>query len=149
MFGLFDKFNHKSGQQLSPNSVLVIEDSQAQRLFIQKVLQKRDFEVVTAENSQQGVALAKQRSWDLIILDYFLPDSNGLEVCRILKGNPATKNIPIIFLAAAQDGYTPLQCYEAGAYLFLNKPICAKELIRQVELALQDKRGEGEQQDDW
>ncbi len=107
-----------------------------------------NFEVVAVENSRHGIAMAKQKPPDVIILDYFLPDLSGLEVCRILKGNPGTKSIPIIFLTVADDGYTLLECYEAGAHTFLNKPICAKELIRQVELALQDKRKGGEEEYD-
>ncbi|MBI5149733.1 MAG: hypothetical protein HZA28_03065, partial [Candidatus Omnitrophica bacterium] len=57
-------------------------------------------------------------------------------------------SIAIVFLTVAEDGYTLLECYEAGAHTFLNKPIRAKELIREVELTLQDKREEGKKEDD-
>ncbi|MBI5023882.1 MAG: response regulator [Candidatus Omnitrophica bacterium] len=117
-------------------------------MFIQNVLRKADFEVMAVENGRQGVAMAKQKPPDVIVLDYFLPDLSGLEVCRILKGNPGTKNIPIIFLTVAEDGYMLLECYEAGAHTFLNKPICSKELIREVELTLQDKREGGRKEYD-
>lgn len=143
MFNFIAKWNRQKPQEVSSGSVLVIEDNAVDRVFIQNVLRKADFEVVAVENGRQGVAMAKQKPPDVIILDHFLPDLSGLEVCRILKGNPGTKNIPIIFLTVAEDGYTLLQCYEAGAHMFLSKPICAKELIREVELTLQDKREGG------
>lgn len=146
MFGLFSKFKGKKREEFPSISILVIEDSLTDRMFFQRVLRKANFEVVAVENGREGITLAKRKVLDVIILDHFLPDLSGLEVCRILKGNPWTKSIPIIFLTVADEGYTLLQCYEAGAYTFLNKPICAKELIRQVELALQDKREGGEEE---
>ncbi|MBI5149564.1 MAG: response regulator, partial [Candidatus Omnitrophica bacterium] len=137
MFGLFSKFNDKKRKGSCRGSILVIEDNEVDKVFIQNVLRKADFEVVAVENSRQGIAMAKQKLPDVIVLDYFLPDLSGLEVCRILKGNPGTKSIAIVFLTVAEDGYTLLECYEAGAHTFLNKPIRAKELIREVELTLQ------------
>lgn len=144
-FGLF-KSKKKKTVALR---ILLIEDNALDRVFIENVLRKAYFEVVTAENGRDGVELAMQNNWDLVILDYFLPDANGTEICRMLRENAGTKNIPVVFLTVAQDGYTLLECYEAGAHLFLNKPINAGELIGQVRLALKNKQEELENDDQF
>ncbi len=110
MFGPFDKFIGKRPLELSFSSVLVVEDNVMDRVFIQKVLQQRDCHVLTAQNGRQGIALAGKENWDVIILDYCLPDMSGLEVCRALKENKITRNIPVIFLTVVQGGYTMLEC---------------------------------------
>lgn len=142
MFGLFRKINAKRQHELSSASVLVIEDNATDRIFVQKVLGRRDFCVFTAENGQAGLSLAYERKPDLIILDYVLPDMSGLDLCRILKEDKMTQNIPIIFLTVIEDGYAMIECFEAGAENFLSKPVNAKQLLNEVELTLRDQREE-------
>ena len=74
----------------------------------------------------------------MIILDYLLPGKNGLEVCKILKGDTRTKNIPIIFLTVVESGEAILECYGSGAESYLHKPIDVKALIKEVELMLSE-----------
>ena len=86
----------------------------------------------------RGVELAEREIPDAIIMDYYLPDRNGLETCHILKRNPRTKDIPIIFVTIVQDGYTILQFYDAEAG-FLSKPVGAKQIIDELRNILQSK----------
>lgn len=137
MFSLLAKF--KRQPELSPASVLVIEDSDTDRAFIQGVLQRRYAHIILAESGPTGISLAAKEKVDVIILDYMLPQMNGLEVCRILKSGEKTRKIPIVFLTVIQGGYHMIECLEAGATVFLNKPIGAKELLNEIEITINEE----------
>jgi CheY-like chemotaxis protein len=77
-----------------------------------------------------------QENIDLIILEFVLPDMEGLEVCRIIRANPRLKDIPVLFLTEAQDSYQLLQCFGADADGFLNKPVQPEEFMNEVEYLL-------------
>ena len=140
MFGFIGKLNTNTKNELFSASVLVIEDNATDRIFFERILTKRGFRVFTAQNSEEGMALAALENVDVILLDYVLPDRSGLEVCRILKEDKRTRMIPIIFLTVVAEGYAMMECFEAGAAAFLTKPISAKELVREVELTLREAR---------
>lgn len=142
MFNLLRRF--WGCQKVAPllASVLLIEDNRTDQIFMTKVLEKHGAKVWVVGDGEGGIALAQAESVDVIILDYLLPDMTGLEVCRQLKNNPKTRRIPVIFLTVVQDGYTLLECFEAGAYIFLTKPLAAKELINQIKWALQEAKEE-------
>jgi len=76
---------------------------------------------------------------DLFIIDKRLPDIDGLEICRYLKSNPAYKHIPVIITSASQK--MKKKAYEAGAAVFIAKPLVVQELVKAVESTLQLRRG--------
>ena len=119
--------------------ILTIEDDITQRTMIQKTLEKRGYRVLTAENGERGVDMAREEKPDLILLDVMLPGINGQEVCKRLKANTATTGIPIIFLTSMNSPANVVEHFDLGAETHLAKPISARELIRQVEITLEQR----------
>ncbi len=136
MFGLFNQWFR---QKPPASSVLVIEDNKADRLFIQRVLEKKNYIVFAVDEGGKGLAIAREREIDLIILDYFLPDMNGLKVCEFLKSSEKTRDVPVVFLTVV-DGDKILDIYEAGAEFYLHKPVSANELLRLVATMARKKQ---------
>ena len=125
MFGLFRK---ATKVERTFASILIIEDNETDRLFIQRALEKSNYLVFTACDSEEGLRLVYQHKIDLIILDYILPGVNGLDVCKILKQDAKTMRIPIIFLTVV-EGKEIMKFYGAGAEFYLHKPVTTGELL--------------------
>ncbi len=106
--------------------VYVAEDSKAQRRIYEAFL-REDFEVVLFEDGSALFDAVKERFPDLIISDLEMPVMDGLELTRRLKGDPATRPLPVILLTAG-DGRSVSSCLDAGADDFLKKPVHADEL---------------------
>lgn len=103
-------------------TVLIADDARVTRHLLHSIL-SRDFEVILAENGGEALAFAKQHLPDLMVLDVLMPGMDGYAVCRKLKADPATANIPIIFLTALTGKNYETQALEAGAIDFITKPI--------------------------
>lgn len=119
--------------------VLVIDDGLIERRVVAKTFEKHGYRVLAAANGVRGIELAKQETPDAIILDYIMPGLNGAEVCAILKNTETTRHIPIIILTGSSRPWTVIECYERGADYYLNKPIDASILIKQVEVCLSER----------
>jgi diguanylate cyclase (GGDEF)-like protein len=102
--------------------LLVVDD---QTVNIQTLFEifHRDHEVFVATSGKQGIEMAQRSSPDLILLDVVMPDMGGLEVCRLLKHDPETRDIPIIFITAQDSPEDETRGLEAGAVDFITKPV--------------------------
>lgn len=99
--------------------------------------------VLIAESGKEGIKIAKKEKPDVIISDIIMPEMDGIEVCKRLRADEATKHIPIIIHTGSKtDTETRIQCLEAGAEVFLAKPIDAGELIAQINVLLRIKEAE-------
>lgn len=86
-------------EKLPPSKILIIEDDPfISRMYFQK-LQREHFQVIVANNGQEGLRLARQELPDLILLDVLLPQVNGWSILEFLKANPNLQNIPVIMLS--------------------------------------------------
>lgn len=103
------------------NSILVVDDTSANIEVLHAMLAP-DYEVLFATNGPQGLELALAASPDLILLDVRMPGMDGLEVCRRLKEEPATRHIPVIFLTAMNDDIHEETGLQAGAIDYISKP---------------------------
>jgi len=102
-----------------------------------------DCQVITTLSGKEGVKLAKEEQPDTIISDIIMPEMDGIEVCKRLREDEATKYIPIIIhTGTITDTKTRIQCLEAGADVFLAKPIDPGELIAQINAMLRIKEAE-------
>lgn len=108
-------------------TVLVADDEPQMLRFIESQLAP-EFHVLTARDGMHALHLARSRQPGLIVLDYMMPAMDGLEVCRALRAEEATRAIPIILLTARADEESRLQTLEAGATDFLTKPFSSSEL---------------------
>jgi len=139
LFGLFSK----NDQKRPLATILVIEDSEGDRALIRRTLEKKNYSVISANDGESGLKIVRERKVDAIILDYLLPGMNGLEVCRILKEDKRTRNIPTIFLTVVESGEAILECYGSGAESYMHKPIDAKTLLVEVKSILSEAKENG------
>ncbi|MDK8642992.1 MULTISPECIES: response regulator transcription factor [Bacillati] len=109
--------------------VLVIDDEWNVRNLLRIYLAKNGFEVMEAKNGYEGVRLAEQQSFDLIILDVMMPDMDGWEVCKKIR---ETKDTPILMLTARTDTKDKVKGLTMGADDYLVKPFDSDELIARV-----------------
>ena len=112
--------------------ILIADDEPDILEIIQYNLQAEGYEVITAKNGNEAVDLAKKNQPDLIILDIMMPGMNGIEVCNILRLQPAFNDTLIIFLTALSDESTEVKGLETGADDYLTKPISPRVLVSKV-----------------
>ena len=118
--------------------ILVVDDSETERVFYARTLERAGYEITAAESGPQALGLVRQRRPDLILTDFYMPEMNGREMCRILKEDPQAADIPVIFLTGSTKPADVIDCFDAGCEHFLEKPIDAKCLVRQVNTVLGD-----------
>lgn len=112
--------------------VLIADDEPDILEIIEYNLHREGYEVITAKDGDEALAKAKTAKPDLIILDIMMPKRNGVEVCEILRTQPAFKETLIIFLTALNNEETQVKGLESGADDYVSKPISPKVLISRV-----------------
>ena len=112
--------------------ILIADDEPDILEILQFNLETEGFEVFIAKNGNEAIEAAKKHLPDLIILDVMMPYKNGIEVCNILRLQPAFKETLIIFLSALSDEITEVKGLETGADDYLTKPISPKILIPKI-----------------
>ena len=120
--------------------VLVVEDEGAQRAVLKYNLEAEGFEVVMAENGDEALLLVREEQPDLIVLDWMLPNVSGIEVCRQIKADPATRNIPVVMLSARGDEGDRVRGLETGADDYVVKPYSVVELMARLRTQLRRTR---------
>ncbi len=123
--------------------ILVDDDPSIVELF-HDILEGHGYQVTTFQRGWEALQAVSREHPDLIILDIMMPRVNGYEVCQILKENPKTKSIPVIFLTALSHQEALRLAAEGGADDFLVKPCTPDRLIRHVERHLKVKGAEAE-----
>ena len=124
------------------SKVLIVEDEANIRQLVKYNLEKESFQVLEAEDGLLGLRLAKAEKPDLVLLDLMLPQMDGLEVCRSLKGNPATAALPIIMLTARSEEIDKVIGLELGADDYMTKPFSPRELVARVKAVLRRSQKE-------
>jgi DNA-binding response OmpR family regulator len=105
------------------DSILIIDDDPDTIEFLRIVFTVRGRELTGAHTGTEGLRLAHERRFDLILIDVMMPDIDGYEVCRRLRADPATATIPIVILTARSSLVDQTLGLEAGANQFLIKPV--------------------------
>jgi two-component system, OmpR family, alkaline phosphatase synthesis response regulator PhoP len=127
----------KHQQSSSQNSsILVVEDNPQSVELIQAYLEPLDYTVRVAGDGVEAIDQVAQSPPDLILLDIMMPRMSGFEVCKRLKNDPATKDIPIIIVTALNELGDVERGIDCGADDFLSKPINKLELITRVKSLL-------------
>ncbi len=113
--------------------ILIVEDEE-DVLTVETIrLEKSGYEVFSAKNGHEGIALAQKIHPDLIFLDLLIPQMRGEEICRELKGNPETKDIPVVFITASQVEKVEQKVIMNGAQAYIIKPFETEELMAVVK----------------
>ncbi len=115
--------------------ILVVDDSINNLDVLVDLLE--GYDVIDTTSGVEAIEILKEENVDLILLDIVMPDMNGLEVCQILKSNPKTENIPIMFITSKTDEGSIEKAYEIGGSDYITKPFKAKELLAKVNRELQ------------
>ncbi|WP_449419134.1 response regulator [Phormidium nigroviride] len=123
--------------------ILHIDDNEANRYVVTRMLQNAGFDVKQAATGETGVQIALEQQPDLIVLDVQLPDINGFEVCRRLKASPATAFIPVLHLSASfVKSEDKVQGLDSGADGYLAQPVEPIELVATVNALLRTRQAE-------
>ncbi|UCE59808.1 MAG: response regulator [Phycisphaerales bacterium] len=112
--------------------VLVVDDESTNRVLCRRSLERAGYQVSEAVDGQDALTAAQENPPDVIVLDVMMPNMDGLECARKLRGSPDTCDIPIIMLSALTDSKDVLQGLEAGADEYVAKPIRITELMLRV-----------------
>ena len=117
-------------------TVLLVEDEPAQRELLAYNLEAEGFDVITADNGEDGLILVDENDPDLIVLDWMMPQLSGIEVCRRLKSNSKTRQIPVIMLSARAEEVDRVRGLETGADDYVVKPYSVIELMARIKAHL-------------
>ncbi len=121
---------------MSRESILVVEDEEDIAELIRYNLEAQKFAVTVAASGEKGVEAARRNRPDLVLLDLMLPGMDGLEVCRALKANVATSDVPIVMVTARGEESDIVTGLELGAEDYVTKPFGIKVLLARVRAVL-------------
>ena len=108
--------------------VLIVDDSPSQLLVLKRIVEAQGHEVVTAEDGQQGVDMAKKHIPDLILMDVVMPNLNGFQATRSITREPTTKHIPVILVTTKDLDTDRVWGMRQGAKAYITKPFSESEL---------------------
>jgi twitching motility two-component system response regulator PilH len=109
--------------------VLIVDDSQTEKLRMTRFLENNGHSVITAENGEQGVKVARAELPDLILMDVVMPGLNGFQATRQLSKGEDTKHIPIIVVTSKNQDTDRIWAKRQGARAYLCKPATEEQLI--------------------
>lgn len=121
----------------SKPAILIVDDKPQNLYALEKLLVKLEVEVIQATSGLDALTLTLEHSFCLAIVDVQMPEMDGYELVELLRGNPDTSNLPIIFISAIySDEYHHRKGYDAGAVDFLSKPFVPEILLSKVRIFL-------------
>ena len=118
------------------HTILLVDDEAAIRDMLSIALEAADYNVLQAENAQQAHASIIDRQPDLVLLDWMMPGTTGLELLRRLKRDELTEKIPVIMLTAKAEEDSKISGLDAGADDYIPKPFSPRELISRVKAVM-------------
>jgi len=121
---------------VAKQTILVVDDEKDLLDLIEYNLRKEGFDVLKAENGEEGIQIAKEKNPDLVLLDIMMPKMDGLEAVEIMRKDDTLKNIPIIFLTARSDEKTEVEGLDKGGDDYITKPISTTKLISRIKAVM-------------
>jgi twitching motility two-component system response regulator PilH len=112
--------------------ILVVDDSPTERYVLNELLTSNGFQVITAENGEEGVAKARSELPDLILMDVVMPGLNGYQATRTLTRDPATRSIPVIVCTTKGQETDRIWGLRQGAHDYMVKPVNGQELLAKI-----------------
>lgn len=122
-----------------PARILIVDDTPANVDILARRLSAHGYEILTAGDGEEGLAVAKEQQPDLILLDIMMPKMDGIEVCQHIKADASLPFIPIILVTAKTDSKDVVAGLEAGAEEYLTKPVEQNALVARVKSMLRIK----------
>lgn len=112
--------------------ILVVDDSPTERHVMTALLTSHGYEVITAQNGEEGIAKAKSEMPDLVLMDVVMPGLNGYQATRTLTRDQATRNIPVIVCTTKNQETDKIWGLRQGAQDYLVKPVNGQELLAKI-----------------
>ncbi|MBK6948720.1 MAG: response regulator transcription factor [Haliscomenobacter sp.] len=115
------------------NKILIVDDEPDILEFLKYNLEKEGYEVLTANDGEEGVIIAEKEHPSLIILDIMMPKMDGVEVCRNLRSKPDFANTIIAFLTAREEDYSQIAALDVGGDDYITKPIRPRVFLSRIK----------------
>jgi sigma-B regulation protein RsbU (phosphoserine phosphatase) len=131
-----DNLAPTADSQTEPERILLVDDNPTNLQVLFQTLEGRGCNLLIAKNGETALAVAKKALPELILLDIMMPDLDGYEVCRRLKEDETTSEIPVIFLSALDETKDKVKGFHLGAVDYISKPFQADEVIARVNTHL-------------
>lgn len=125
--------NNKSKENHPYGDILVVDDELISLKLLVAFLIQNGYQARSAINGELALHCVQEKQPELILMDYTMPGMNGIELCRQLKGDPETSDIPVMFLSGLEESDLKVQALEAGAIDFISKPIDLSELLVRIK----------------
>lgn len=123
-------------------NILIVDDLIENLRFLTDVLTQRGYKVRSVTNGKMALRTIRNHPPDLILLDIKMPEIDGYEVCKILKSDEATSEIPVIFLSALDEAIDKVKAFQLGAVDYITKPFQSEEVIARIQTQLTLKQQE-------
>ncbi|MFA6899444.1 MAG: response regulator transcription factor [Desulfurivibrionaceae bacterium] len=130
---------------MARETILVVEDDENIQQLVGYNLAKAGFHVLYADNGEQALNQIKRERPELVVLDLMLPGLSGFEICKLVRKDPKTKNLPIVMLTAKSEENDMAAGLDLGADDYITKPFSPKILISRIKAALRRKEGLSEE----
>ncbi|MBI5507757.1 MAG: response regulator [Deltaproteobacteria bacterium] len=117
-------------------SILIVDDTETVLMFERTLLRNRGFEIRVARNGALALQEVEKSRPDLILLDIMMPELDGVETCRRLKADPATRDIPVLMVTTKGESAMVERAFQAGCNDYLTKPIDHLELLSKIQTYL-------------
>lgn len=124
-----------------PAHVLLVDDSLQELRLLSSLLRERGFRLTIADDGRKGYQRAVASQPDLILMDIAMPELDGLSACRLLKADPATRHIPVIFLTAKNAPEERLRGLQLGGVDYVGKPVLPEEVVVRIRIHLNRQSG--------
>ena len=135
-----------SGQDKHTPTILVVDDDPVSLSIVMEYLQECDFRVIISKDGASGLKRADHIHPDLILLDVRMPGIDGFEVCRRLKANEHTRDIPVIFLTVDTETEAKVKGFQVGGVDYITKPFQEQEMLARVNAHLNARKAQKELQ---
>lgn len=117
-------------------NILIVDDVEANRFILRNIIMDMGYQPILAENGLQALKIFPRCKPRLMLLDIAMPEMDGFELCRILKADPATRDVPIIFISAFDEEEDIIKGFELGGEDYVTKPFIPEEIKARVGLHL-------------
>ncbi|MGB8700391.1 MAG: response regulator [Thermosynechococcaceae cyanobacterium] len=128
--------------QLAQGDILIVDDQLDNLRLLSDLLTQKGYEVRTVTRGSAALMGVEAQSPDAILLDIFMPEMDGYEVCRRLKRNPRTREIPVIFISALNEVFDKVKAFTVGGVDYVTKPFQIEEVFARVETQLSLRRAQ-------
>ena len=119
--------------------ILAVDDNQENLCLVSNFLKGKNYKIALALDGKSALHILQTNKIDLVLLDIMMPDMDGFEVCRAIKANSKTKDIPIIFLTAKTETEDIVKGFQTGGVDYIKKPFGQEELHARVNSQIQTK----------